>query len=200
MRLEEINEKIVNKKKKIETIIKYFEDENNIKNGEPGLIITNPKVFFDVISLETVQGKAPQVEKFLSKRLSWKKLSASENKGDFYDEESDKYIELKVSFPNKANTLNFRQIRLWQPVDFYVGIYVDEDILENSLVFKISHEEMEKLILEHGCATHGTKQANENNNNIEYSYTLNLKNQALVNEWKEKYFDIQLYNQIFKEM
>ena len=182
-------------KKRLDKIAYYCEKLD--PNSELYQSTFNAEIFFTIISMDSAQSKAPAAEKFLEKKLLWKKIKASENRGDFYDDKNDKFIELKMSFNNKANTLNFRQIRLWQKIDYYLGIYIDEDNIKNSLVFKIPHEEMKQIIANNGCATHGTSVANELNINIEYSYSLPLANKELLAQWKEKYFDTFIYNQIF---
>lgn len=195
MKVSQIINKIQPQKERLDKIAGYCEKLN--PNLELFQSTSDAEVFFTVMSMESAQSKAPAAEKFLEKKLQWKKIKASENRGDFYDAENNKFIELKMSFNNQANTLNFRQIRLWQKVDCYLGIYIDENNIKNSLVFSIPHEEMKQIIANNGCATHGTSTANELNINVEYSYSLRLTNQELLSQWKEKYFDAFVYDKIF---
>lgn len=197
MNLKEIKEKYCNYKlEKINKVNDYFKNGLIPNEGEPYKVIDDAEKFFDVISLTTTQSKAPAAEKFIAKKLGWTKIPAKENKGDFYNEKNNKYIELKMSFTNLQNSLNLRQVRLWQPIDYYLCIFIDEITFKNYL-FMLTHEEMSELIQKYGSATHGTKTANESNINIEYSYSLNLNNEDLLKEWQEKYSNLDLYNKIF---
>lgn len=142
--------------------------------------------FLQIISSLSTQAKAPLVEKFLAKRNSWKKLSPSQEKGDFIDKDGN-YIELKVSFHNKEEKLNLRQVRLYQNIDKYICYYFDdmEKLQDNSKCFILSKEEMEQEVKSAGSFTHGTKRANQENKNVEYSITIPMKDNT--HPWLTKY-------------
>lgn len=184
MELREINDMCNNLGAKILKINEYKERGLVPNSGSPYLI-NEPDVFFTVISVGTAQAKAPEAEKFIARKMGWTKISPSLNKGDFKTAEN-KYIELKNSFSNKAGCLNLRQIRLWQEVDYYLCIYIDETNISDSVVLLLTHEQMEKEVTSCGSATHGTAAANANNQNIEYSITIKVGS-PMMTQWIEKY-------------
>lgn len=193
MELREINDMCNNLGAKILKINEYRERGLIPNSGSPYLI-NEPEVFFTVISVGTAQAKAPEAEKFIARKMSWGKISPSLNRGDFRTAEN-KYIELKNSFSNKAGCLNLRQIRLWQEVDYYLCVYIDETNIANSIVLLLTHEQMEREVAACGSATHGTAAANANNQNIEYSITIKVGSPMMA-QWIEKYNAPDIRNQI----
>ena len=193
MELREINNMCNNLEAKILKINEYKERGLIPNSGSPYLI-NEPEVFFTVISVGTAQAKAPEAEKFIARKMDWTKISPSLNKGDFKTPENN-YIELKNSFSNKAGCLNLRQIRLWQEVDYYLCVYIDETNIANSVVLLLTHEQMEEEVAACGCATHGTAAANANNQNIEYSITIKVGSPMMA-QWIEKYNAPDIRNQI----
>ena len=193
MELREINNMCNNLEAKILKINEYKERGLIPNSGSPYLI-NEPEVFFTVISVGTAQAKAPEAEKFIGRKMGWTKISPSLNKGDFKTPENN-YIELKNSFSNKAGCLNLRQIRLWQEVDYYLCVYIDETNIANSVVLLLTHEQMEEEVAACGCATHGTAVANANNQNIEYSITIKVDSPMMA-QWIEKYNAPDIRNQI----
>lgn len=156
----------------------------------------NGYLFYNSISSLTAQAKAPLGEKFLCYQLGYERVAANKNCGDAMDSQGNFY-EFKNSFTNKGNNLNIRQIRLWQPIDYYYCIYIDEDNLENSLFFVLTKQQMEEEVVLCGNYTHGTAEANKNNQNREYSITISIKNDnEKLNRWKEKYLSVELKNKI----
>lgn len=193
MELREINKLCDDLGAKIIKINEYKERGLIPNSGSPYLI-NEPEVFFTVISVGTAQAKAPEVEKFIARKMGWTKISPSLNKGDFKTPENN-YIELKNSFSNKAGCLNLRQIRLWQEVDYYLCVYIDETNIDNSVVLLLTHEQMEEEVATCGSATHGTAAANANNQNIEYSITIKVGSPMMA-QWIEKYNAPDIRNQI----
>lgn len=193
MELREINKLCDDLGAKIIKINEYKERGLLPNSGSPYLI-NEPEVFFTVISVGTAQAKAPEAEKFIARKMGWTKISPSLNKGDFETSENN-YIELKNSFSNKAGCLNLRQIRLWQEVDYYLCVYIDETSIANSVVLLLTHEQMEEEVAAYGSATHGTAFANANNQNIEYSITIKVDSPMMA-QWIEKYNAPDIRNQI----
>lgn len=188
------NEKIYQKALKTKLLLEQ-EDLSKIKNPED---INNPILFFTIIATLTAQSKAPLSEKFIGRKLNMKKIAASLDRGDFTTFDGE-YLELKTSFTNAEQCLNLRQIRLWQNVDYYLCIYIDEEDLSNSLVFYLTKEQMKEEISLIGGFTHGTKEANLLNENNEYSITIKTSNNNdnLI-RWKNKYFNNQIYDLLFQ--
>lgn len=164
------------------SLLEQYDDNEDVIN------ITSNKLFYQIISGYSVQKKAPISDKHLIAFFSFDAVPASQNHGDAKDDKENFY-EFKTSFTNKGNNLNIRQIRLWQKVDFYYCFFINEQEIEKSLFFKLSHEEMLQEVSMCGSATHGAKQANEVNQNIEYSITIPVYdlNNAKTRRWKEKY-------------
>ena len=196
MELRDIYEECKLKETVINKVNKYFQDGKIPLKGTPYLI-SDPQIFFDVISLGTAQAKAPEFEKYLSKKTGWTKISPKLNRGDYYDQKKNLYIELKASFTNKEECLNLRQIRLWQSVDYYLAIYIDHNMLAESRVYLLTHTQMCEEVQRYGSATHGTTLANKENTNIEYSVTIPMKSSKRL-EWDKKYFNKELFDLIFE--
>ena len=168
--------------KEILNIIEKYDDKEDIIN------ISSNKVFYSLIAGYSVQSKAPLSDKHLFQYFNFIPVSAAENRGDAKDV-NNFYYEFKTSSTNKGNNLNIRQIRLWQNVDYYYCFFINEEDIQKSLFFKLSHEEMEEEVKLFGSATHGTSKANESNNNIEYSITIpiyNLQNKKTI-RWRDRY-------------
>ena len=145
----------------------------------------------------TAQKKAPMGEKFLCHKLNMIRVPPSEDRGDARDN-NNLYYEFKNSFTNEAQNLNIRQIRLWQDVDFYYCIYINEQDLNKSLFFVLSKEEMEKEVELCGGFTHGTAIANAVNQHSEYSITIPVynDNNEKTKRWKQKYLSQSLKERI----
>lgn len=158
--------------------------------------VDNAILFYSLITSLSAQAKAPASETFVCKKLALIKIPAKENRGDAKDK-NGLYYELKNSFTNVGQNLNLRQIRLWQPVDYYIVFYIDEEEITNSIFFKLTKEEMTREVELMGGYTHGTISANQDNKNIEYSITLDLKtNNNNLNRWKAQYLSVETYDKV----
>lgn len=121
------------------------------------------------------QTKSPKIDRFIHLKLNHEYIKSSLGRGDGYSRAEDKYYEYKISTTNKDKNINALQIRIWQAVDFYILGYVDEEVFENYRLFKLSHEEMKNECVKFGLsATHGTREANLNNKNIELTFRLKM--------------------------
>ena len=162
--------KDIKKSQKVLNKIKSYLEENN--DVEDITDISDGELFYFLISKYSTQKKAVLAQTFIANKLGAKEIAASENQGDFVFENTKTYVELKHSFKNQAQNLNIRQIRLWQNVDYYYCFYVDEDNFDNSNFYILTKEQMKQEVELCGGATHGTIEANINNQNIEYSITI----------------------------
>lgn len=194
--------KIINKIKNIEVLLnnskKLIDAIDTNSNLEVFELFDNFLDFIYLISIDNVQSKTPQVEKFVAKKMGLKKISSSEDSGDFIDNKENTY-ELKVSFAEKD--MNLRQIRLYQNIDTYICIHIDEKDPLKSKCFTLSKKQMEDEVSKIGGYTHGTIKANLNNKNKEYSVTINMKpkiniENSNLTRWEEKYLNKELYNKI----
>lgn len=145
----------------------------------------------------TAQAKAPLGEKFLCNLLGYTRVSSREDCGDAIDEKGVHY-EFKNSFTNLQQSLNIRQIRLWQDVDYYYCFYINEEDLDQSIFFVLTKEEMIEEVALCGGYTHGTVAANAMNKHNEYSITIPIYNDRneKTKRWKEKYLSNELKNKI----
>ena len=137
------------------------------------------KTFLSILSFKSAQFNSPCYERRLQLK-GCKKIPPSENKGDFKFPMFEKNIELKMSFSNKENKINIRQIRIWQDCD-YIICFCDFNNINHKCYF-LTHEQMMEEVKKRGSATHGTLTANKENKNIEYSITLNIDS-----DWDLKY-------------
>lgn len=190
------NNKTVDNIHKInETIKEYIDINGDVNTVEE---IKNGYLFFSIVQLKSAQYKAPAFERFLEHKMNWEKISASLDKGDFIvkDDKDNKYVELKTSFTNQAMNLNIRQIRLWQDVDSYICIFIDDkNNMQQNYLFELTKKEMIKEVELIGGYTHGVAAINERNNNSEYSITIKIREgNSNFERWKNKYSNIELLN------
>jgi hypothetical protein len=148
----------------------------------------------DAISISGSGTFSPQkrtgfIEDKMRRLFSWKKVKASEAKGDYIDKDG-KYFELKCSSTNDFNLINLLQIRPWQEVDYYRVIYFDLDEPRKSKSYILSKNEMIAEIEKYGAATHGTKNTNKSNGKIEYSIHLPIEN-----EWDKQFLDEDFFKE-----
>lgn len=185
MTLKEIKETIHEEKRKIERVEKILEEQRELSNSTD-LMDIEPNLFFYCLSLLSTQQKAPLCEKYVVKQLKGERVKSSLDRGDFKIDE--KYYELKCSFNNKDKNLNIRQIRLYQDVDYYLCGYIDTFCLNKSYFYILTKIEMEKEVRMLGSFTHGTKTAQKEKGNSEYSITIpiNPLNDTFL-RWNEKY-------------
>lgn len=197
MKVSEISkdiEKQIRQLQTLQALLKQERPDTNIEECENSLL------FYTVISNYSVQRKAPLSDKYLIRKLGYQSVPASQDCGDACDD-TGCYYEFKTSFTNKGNKLNLRQIRLWQPVDFYYCFFINEEDFSQSLAFILTKEQMEEEAKLLGGATHGTVAANSENKRIEVSITIdvyNTKNEA-NKRWHEKYLSKELMEAVFGE-
>jgi hypothetical protein len=97
-------------------------------------------------------------------------VSTAEDRGDCRIGKS-KYAELKISFANKDDKYNIRNIRGWQDFDYYILCFVNEklkakyycvnkEVITNNSIFNLSY-------------MNGTAESNRNNDKVGMSLTIN---------------------------
>lgn len=136
--------------------------------------------FYKLTSLLSSQSRSHLWEKYFKEKNKYKSVSKSENKGDL--KKDNRYYEYKVSLNDQ---INFRliQIRVWQECDYIFQFITFEKIY----TFQLSKKEMLKEMELCGANfAHGTKEANENNKNVEYTMTIR-KESDHWNRWMQKY-------------
>lgn len=185
------------KQKKEEILKKYsswqLQRVNNFTSFDFRSIEELPiKDFLAVLYLSNVQFNAPCFERRLALK-GWQKIKSSENNGDFKIKGFERNVELKMSFPNKENKINIRQIRLWQNCDYIIAYCDSENEIPKHIVLFLTHEQMIEQVKKYGSPMHGTKKANSVNKNVEYGIAINKAN---LNNWKQ-FENIKLLNFMF---
>lgn len=182
----------INKMNRILELLNKEEKTSSIED------CTNAELFYSLISNYSVQRKAPLSDKFVIKKLSFFPVAAKENQGDAKDKDNH-YYEFKTSFTNKGNKLNLRQLRPWQNIDFYYCFFINEEDFSKSKIYTLTKQQMLNEIDLLGSAAHGTEKANDKNENIEYSITIDIYNNKNINtqRWNKEYLNLALMKEIF---
>lgn len=185
MKIKEAKRNIV---EQIESLTISLAEIQNRNETDDLVNISSPMSFYNIISAFSTQKRTPLSDKYIIKNLGMRPSTMEEDCGDAVDSEG-KYYELKTSFSNEKKCLNIRQLRPWQPVDYYYCFFIDTNNFNNSVFFKLSKEQMKNEINSVGTPTHGSRKANSLNINIEYSITLPVfdnKNENVI-RWKNNY-------------
>jgi len=188
------NQQILQDALKLQSVLNTIKDKNvAIEECD------NAFLFYSTIAPFSAQKKAPLGEKFLCHKLNYQRIAASKNMGDAIDQDGTIY-EFKNSFTNQNQNLNIRQIRLWQPIDFYYCFYINEKDLDKSIFFELTKDQMIEEVAICGGYTHGTIEANKDNVNREYSITIPIynDNNEKTKRWKEKYLSEDLKRRVLK--
>lgn len=152
--------------------------------------------FFSAIAFLNAPSKSPKTEHFIRKKLQHNPIKSFEGQGD--GEKDGIFYEYKISFTNKNEKINALQIRLWQKIDYYILGYIDEINFNESRLYLVPHKDMESLCNQYGSATHGTKDANDSNKNVEMSFRIEMKTEnELLKLFENKYRAIELEQLIF---
>lgn len=161
--------------------------------------IQNAETFFALERLFSYQQKACDFQKYVSIKLGVEMLDNHSERGDFYDEVDDKYVELKCSFTNKGGNLNIRQIRAWQNIDEYWVLCINEDFPKDSSVYVLTRQQMIDEVNRCGTPSHGKKKDNVRNANVESSITIPMSREnPKLKRWNENYANKELFDKIFK--
>lgn len=158
---------------------------------------TTEKEFIKGMWFLNPQSYGARIEKWqlfkLGERFS--KVPATEGRGDTLHRKGNTrtYIEKKNSILDSTNSiLNMIQIRLFQPVNYYLLTAYDLRDIDNyrSYTFWLTHDQMNDEVHNKmsASAAHGTKDLNKVNENIEYRLSLNLeKENEHLTRWKDNY-------------
>jgi hypothetical protein len=118
-----------------------------------------------------------RVQAYISTLLKYKTTPTSDDCGDFKNRENED-IEFKCSFIDKySKSINVKQIRSWQDIDFYYCFTVDYTDYTNLIYkcYKLTKKDMEKeCFIMNAKPIHSTKKNNENNDKIELGFSIKL--------------------------
>lgn len=185
MRVDNVREFVHNK---LVELLEVTDILNTIDEDEV-LEIENGVNFLKIVSMFTSQKKAPWIEKYLISKLKAEKVKSSLGKGDFLYEGT--YYELKTTF--STDSVNMRQVRLWQNVDYMIFV-VDEQDPKNSILFKLTHDELVAEFNALGVSyMHGVESVNKSSEFTELSFTLK-RNSEHFNRWIKEYRTSDLEN------
>lgn len=142
------------------------------------------------------QKRTAIIEKRLKLHFGWVTVDPKADKGDYIDSDN-KFFELKTSCPNSSNKIMIRQVRIWQPVNYYLILYIDCYNLENSQAFTLTKEEMEVEACKRGSGSHKTKAASAGDKKRELSFTIDVSKDSPENkEWTELYGNKEILKDI----
>ena len=149
------------------------------------------KDFVDLCILKTPQNKGWLLEEFVCRKFGWKHLPPWKHTGDGYDLSEKRSYEVKSSFTTDG--ILIKQVRLFQKIDRYLYIRVDERDVENTDVFLLDHDQMAREVKEHGRrSVKGRSRHGGNQYDIEipadsYEYS----------SWQRHYSNIWLKDRLF---
>lgn len=130
-----------------------------------------------------------RIQNRLIAQLEGLKTKAKDNNGDFTDITGAAY-ECKTSILMRDNSkFHVVQIRPWQNSDYYCLLLDIRTENFQGYCFKLTSEEMkEELVLLNATSAHGTTDANKQNKNIEYRFTMRVSedNEHFL-RWRKKY-------------
>lgn len=159
-----------------------------------------PDDLFHILAPRNAQGKAPIIEDYIIHRVGGKKVSASDDKGDYVTSDG-KYVEVKISTSNKDNKLNIRQIRPWQKVDYYLCGFVDENDINHSRLYYLTKDEMVGEVNKCGKTMHGTVKAVQQNANREIGicFPVYSTKSQVTKRWNSNYLSHDMHDTILGE-
>lgn len=191
MKIQEVNDYIARQ----ESILRILKTAVSDYDYNDDILDMPFSSFCRVLRIFNAQKKSLIIEDYFNKRLSLHRISPSLNAGDASDKPVNNSgmlptnaitTEYKFSTTNESKCLNLRQIRNWQDIDYYIIGYLDGDNPEESILLRLTKQEMQAEVDRLGSPTHGTKQSNANNVNIEYSITLKTSSDEMK-EWIKRY-------------
>lgn len=154
------------------------------------------KTYFRLLMVLSPQKRTSYIEKRLRLTFGWLTVDAKKERGDYIDPEN-KYFELKTSCPNSNNKILMGQVRIWQPVDYYLILYIDCYDLNNSQAFILDKDEMIEEALLHGTESHKTKASSEGDRRRELTLSINANKSSSDNmEWTKKYGKLDIIEKI----
>ena len=144
----------------------------------------------DVCILKTPQNKGWILEDFVCRKLGWKHLPPWKHNGDGYDLAEKRSYEIKSSFT--AEGLLIKQIRLFQKIDRYIYIKVDELEPEKTEVFLLDHDQMAREVKANGrrsCKGRARRGGNQ------YDIEIQADSHAF-SSWQRHYSNIWFRNKL----
>lgn len=136
----------------------------------------------------SAQQYGPKFEKWINRYLNWEAIRPKVNRGDSKVKGKDVYIEQKWCIRTDVGP-NGLQHRLWQDVQYYLYGHVDDKDSDNirvDLYLLTKAQVLEEFKLLTPIMSHGTKDSNILNENVEYTMGV-AYGSADHQRWKDKY-------------
>lgn len=153
-----------------------------------GLDLTLQDLALISATFPSAQQYGPKFERWINHNCNWDGVSSSLGRGDSKVKNKDVYIEQKWNIRTDVGPGGL-QHRFWQDIDHYLYGHVDDSDSDNITVdlYLLSKAQViaeSKLV--NAVPTHGTKAANQLNENVEYS--MGVKYGSLDHQrWKDNY-------------
>ena len=149
-----------------------------------------------IARFENAQRKGVLYQDYVIAKIGASPVHSSKDRGDY--EKYEKFGEIKISFTNKNDNLNVRQVRTYQNIDEYVVMFVNENYPDRSKVFRLDSEQMKKEVALIGNVMHGTKTAAKGNKNVEHGFHIPIYNpdNKSAKRWNSTYFSHDLFDTI----
>lgn len=136
------------------------------------------------------QSYGSRIERRIIRDSQNTKVNSSLDRGDMVSG-GGSYYEIKNSIITHSNPqLNIVQVRLWQEVDYYLCVAYDIRDIDNfqSYIFLLTHDEMFEQCKYQANAAHGTKGANDLNENVEMRFSIKIdENNKVFKYWMEHF-------------
>ena len=136
----------------------------------------------------SAQQYGPKFEKWINHNMGWKNVKSSLGRGDSKIADKEIYIEQKWNIRTDVGPGGL-QHRFWQDIQYYLYGHVDDSDSENITVdmYLLTKEQvLKESKLLNAVATHGTKDANALNENVEFSMAVAYGSDD-HKRWKDKY-------------
>jgi hypothetical protein len=136
----------------------------------------------------SAQQYGPKFERWINNYLGWENVKSSLGRGDSKIPGKEIYIEQKWNIRTDVGPGGL-QHRFWQDIQYYLYGHVDDSDSDNIVVdiYLLTKEQvLDEAEILGAVPTHGTKNANILNENIEYSMSVKY-NSEHHNRWKAKY-------------
>lgn len=154
--------------------------KNKLINAQLAERITTEQ-FYRITASMSSQMRSPLWQKHFIKKYGFNRVPVNEDRGDM--EKNGNYYEYKASGFNARDELNLIQIRLWHNCD-YILQFISGD---GAKTFNLTKQEMQyEMEIHNTSSAHGTRRANQNNENIEFRMT--ITKETMETDWASNYF------------
>lgn len=136
----------------------------------------------------SAQQYGPKFERWINHNCGWENVKSSLGRGDSKIKNKEIYVEQKWNIRTDVGPGGL-QHRLWQNIDYYLYGHVDDSNSDNitvDLYLLTKKQVVDESKLLNAVPTHGTKAANQLNENIEYSMGVKYGSEDHL-RWKNKY-------------